>query len=163
MWLWREKFPAPTGTRTHDHPARSPALYYWAIPAPHSPGRLIQSLHVLSRPFHPADWRGSNNWEVPGSNLRRVSSYVDWDSSWFISASPVESRFNIFKQIITISSQILIHYPSPSSHLVRCYVNFAVERANLRINLPFHKPRPHFPTLDLSRTGRYINAEESNL
>jgi hypothetical protein len=31
---WREKFPAPTGTRTPNHPARSPALYHWAIPAP---------------------------------------------------------------------------------------------------------------------------------
>jgi hypothetical protein len=29
----REKFPAPTGTRTPDHPARSPALYRWAITA----------------------------------------------------------------------------------------------------------------------------------
>jgi hypothetical protein len=29
-----EKFPAPTGTRTPEHPARSPALYYWAIPTP---------------------------------------------------------------------------------------------------------------------------------
>jgi hypothetical protein len=28
-----EKFPAPAGTRTPDHPARNPALYYWAIPA----------------------------------------------------------------------------------------------------------------------------------
>jgi hypothetical protein len=30
---WREKFPVPAGTRTPDHPARSPALYHWAIPA----------------------------------------------------------------------------------------------------------------------------------
>jgi hypothetical protein len=29
---WSEKFPASTGTRTPDHPARSPALYHWAIP-----------------------------------------------------------------------------------------------------------------------------------
>jgi hypothetical protein len=27
---WREKFPAPAGTQTPDHPARS----HWAIPAP---------------------------------------------------------------------------------------------------------------------------------
>jgi hypothetical protein len=26
MWWWREKFPAPTGTRTPDHPARSPVI-----------------------------------------------------------------------------------------------------------------------------------------
>jgi hypothetical protein len=31
---WREKFPAPAGTRTSDHPARSPALHHWAIPPP---------------------------------------------------------------------------------------------------------------------------------
>jgi hypothetical protein len=31
---WREKFPAPAGNRSSDHPARSPALYHWAIPAP---------------------------------------------------------------------------------------------------------------------------------
>jgi hypothetical protein len=29
----REKFPAPAGNRTPDHPARSPALYHWATPA----------------------------------------------------------------------------------------------------------------------------------
>jgi hypothetical protein len=29
----KRKFPAPVGTRTPDHPARSPALYHWAIPA----------------------------------------------------------------------------------------------------------------------------------
>jgi hypothetical protein len=32
---WREKFPAPAGTRTPAHPFRSPLLYHWAIPAPH--------------------------------------------------------------------------------------------------------------------------------
>jgi hypothetical protein len=31
---WRQKFLAPTGTRTSDHPARSPGLCHWAIPAP---------------------------------------------------------------------------------------------------------------------------------
>jgi hypothetical protein len=31
---WREKFQAPARTRTPDHPARSPALYHWAIPSP---------------------------------------------------------------------------------------------------------------------------------
>jgi hypothetical protein len=31
---WTEKFPAPAGTRTPDHPARSPALYHWASPTP---------------------------------------------------------------------------------------------------------------------------------
>jgi hypothetical protein len=36
--LVSSKFPAPTGTRTPDHPTRSPALYRWAIPLPH---RLI--------------------------------------------------------------------------------------------------------------------------
>jgi len=33
----RQKIPAPAGIRTPlppDHPARSPALYYWAIPDP---------------------------------------------------------------------------------------------------------------------------------
>jgi hypothetical protein len=30
---WRETFPAPAGTRNTDHPAPSPALYHWAIPA----------------------------------------------------------------------------------------------------------------------------------
>jgi hypothetical protein len=29
----KKKFPAAAGTGTRDHPARSPALYYWAIPA----------------------------------------------------------------------------------------------------------------------------------
>jgi hypothetical protein len=29
---WGEKFPANNGTRTPDHPARSTALYHWAIP-----------------------------------------------------------------------------------------------------------------------------------
>jgi len=28
---WGENFSAPSGNRTSDHPARSPALYYWAI------------------------------------------------------------------------------------------------------------------------------------
>jgi hypothetical protein len=28
---WREKFSAPAGTRTSDHPARSPALQSWAM------------------------------------------------------------------------------------------------------------------------------------
>jgi hypothetical protein len=32
---WREKLPASTGTRTPDHPARSLALYHWAISAPY--------------------------------------------------------------------------------------------------------------------------------
>jgi hypothetical protein len=31
---WGENFPAPAGTRTPDHPARSPALYHWGIPDP---------------------------------------------------------------------------------------------------------------------------------
>jgi hypothetical protein len=31
---WREKFPASVRIRNPDHPARSPALYHWAIPAP---------------------------------------------------------------------------------------------------------------------------------
>jgi hypothetical protein len=31
---WRKKFPAPAGTRTPDHPSRSPALYHWAILSP---------------------------------------------------------------------------------------------------------------------------------
>jgi hypothetical protein len=31
---WREKFSAPAWTRSPDHPARSSALYHWAIPAP---------------------------------------------------------------------------------------------------------------------------------
>jgi hypothetical protein len=31
---WKEKFPAPAGTRTPEHPAGSPALYRWAISAP---------------------------------------------------------------------------------------------------------------------------------
>jgi hypothetical protein len=30
----KKKFPTPAGTQTHDHPARSPVLYRWAIPAP---------------------------------------------------------------------------------------------------------------------------------
>jgi hypothetical protein len=30
---WREKFSVPVGIRTPDHPACSPALYHWAIPA----------------------------------------------------------------------------------------------------------------------------------
>jgi hypothetical protein len=29
-----EKFTAPAGNRTPDHPARIPGLYRWAIPAP---------------------------------------------------------------------------------------------------------------------------------
>jgi hypothetical protein len=29
---WREKFPAPAGTRTPDHPARSSALYQLSYP-----------------------------------------------------------------------------------------------------------------------------------
>jgi hypothetical protein len=33
MRWWREKFPAPAGTRTPDHPARNLALCHWAIPA----------------------------------------------------------------------------------------------------------------------------------
>jgi hypothetical protein len=32
MSWWREKFPAPAGTRTPDHPVHSPALYHWAFP-----------------------------------------------------------------------------------------------------------------------------------
>jgi hypothetical protein len=37
VWMrwWREKLPAPHGTRSPDHPARSPVLYHWAIPAPY--------------------------------------------------------------------------------------------------------------------------------
>jgi hypothetical protein len=31
---WREKFQSPAGTRTPDYPARIPALYHWATPAP---------------------------------------------------------------------------------------------------------------------------------
>jgi hypothetical protein len=31
---WREKFPAPAGTRTLDHLTRSSALYHWDNPAP---------------------------------------------------------------------------------------------------------------------------------
>jgi hypothetical protein len=42
----KRKIPAPAGTRTPDHPARSPALYHWAIPAP----RLKQyQLNILYR------------------------------------------------------------------------------------------------------------------
>jgi hypothetical protein len=33
MWQWREKFPASTRTQTCDHPAHSPVLYHWTIPA----------------------------------------------------------------------------------------------------------------------------------
>jgi hypothetical protein len=33
----KKKLPAPAGTRTSDHPARSPALYHWSIPAPLCP------------------------------------------------------------------------------------------------------------------------------
>jgi hypothetical protein len=32
LW-WREKFPAPAGTQTPVHPARTPVLYNWTIPA----------------------------------------------------------------------------------------------------------------------------------
>jgi hypothetical protein len=32
--MMKRKFPAPAGTRTSEHPARSPALYHWAIQAP---------------------------------------------------------------------------------------------------------------------------------
>jgi hypothetical protein len=50
---WREKFRASAGTRTPDHPARSPALYYWAIPAPGRTGgnywTLDSSLPVFRR------------------------------------------------------------------------------------------------------------------
>jgi hypothetical protein len=28
---WREKFPAPVGTQTPDHPVHSPVLYHWAV------------------------------------------------------------------------------------------------------------------------------------
>jgi hypothetical protein len=28
---WREKFPAPTGTRTPDHPSHSPGLHHWGV------------------------------------------------------------------------------------------------------------------------------------
>jgi hypothetical protein len=44
MRWWREKFPAPVGTRTPDHPARSPVLYHWAIPAP-----LMNNKHLLNK------------------------------------------------------------------------------------------------------------------
>jgi hypothetical protein len=30
----KKKFPAPAGAWTSDHPACSPALYHWAVPAP---------------------------------------------------------------------------------------------------------------------------------
>jgi hypothetical protein len=43
MQLCREKFPAPSGTRTPDHPARSPELYRWAIPAPEWSYQTLQS------------------------------------------------------------------------------------------------------------------------
>jgi hypothetical protein len=49
-----EKFPATAGTRTTDHPARKPALYHWAILAPHKsqPLNIILSQFSLSNPHH---------------------------------------------------------------------------------------------------------------
>jgi hypothetical protein len=45
LW-WSEKFPAFSGTRTTDHPARSPALYHSAIPGARiSAGAENFSLH----------------------------------------------------------------------------------------------------------------------
>jgi hypothetical protein len=46
VWMpgWGEKFPVPSGSRTPDIPARSPALYHWAISAPFVP--LKQTLFL---------------------------------------------------------------------------------------------------------------------
>jgi len=46
---WREKFPAPAGTRTPVHPARSSTLYHWANPAPETKGWFYNPpLHARS-------------------------------------------------------------------------------------------------------------------
>jgi hypothetical protein len=46
---WREKFSALALTRTPDHPARSPALYHWAIPAP--PKRICHTYEDVTKSF----------------------------------------------------------------------------------------------------------------
>jgi hypothetical protein len=52
---WREKFPAPVGTRTLDHPAPSPALYHWVVPTPVRHARRIiksRAVCLLLSLFH---------------------------------------------------------------------------------------------------------------
>jgi hypothetical protein len=49
---WREKFPAPAGTRTPDHPICSSALYHWDIPTRKL--SVINDFHEDTRPAKPA-------------------------------------------------------------------------------------------------------------
>jgi hypothetical protein len=69
---WREKFPAPSGTRTPDHSVRNPALYRWAIPAPGSTSGIFNS------------WQGQ--WRIsflPGSDrLWGPSSLLSNEYQW---------------------------------------------------------------------------------
>jgi hypothetical protein len=75
---WREKFLAPTGTRTPDHSAYSPALYHWAITALHfncshvfnyrsSQENLIQfsELNNLKRSFIVAEQQFQPKGQIP--------------------------------------------------------------------------------------------------
>jgi hypothetical protein len=48
QWWWREKFPAPAGTRTTDHLIRSPELYHWAIPVPNFPFYCIIEMQATA-------------------------------------------------------------------------------------------------------------------
>jgi hypothetical protein len=52
MQWWRQKFPAPAGTRTPDHPVRNPAPYRWAIPVPHSVDGMNQIHPITFTKFH---------------------------------------------------------------------------------------------------------------
>jgi hypothetical protein len=92
-----EKFPAPTGTRTPDHPARSHALYHWAIPAL----RLIWTLDFCVRLSLP---RYSSSC-VPVSSLNSSPiHFMSPNETWYGSSSLNPISFSLF----TDQTQVLL-------------------------------------------------------
>jgi hypothetical protein len=79
----RRKFPAPTGTRTPDHPARSPALYHWANPAP----KIVQ--HHAVKTY----------WRSGGIALRILNLDTRW--RWVVSftSRPLYPRYPVDRRL----------------------------------------------------------------
>jgi hypothetical protein len=124
MRWWREKFQAPTGTRTPDHPAGSSALYHWGNLAPYVKTVSVKVPPVLDScrrhvflPIYEA-WRKTfTPRHLLSDAVRQAYKCMTWGTSVIIDA--VKYKLPICDVVRHVTYWVIWRDTTPASDLWR--------------------------------------------
>jgi hypothetical protein len=117
---WREKSPVPVETRTPDHSARSPALYHWAIQAPHFTENNKNDMENVMKGFT------SKTIRIVRAVI--AQSVYCWATGWTIGVLGFDSRRGLGIFLLTTVSRMALGPNQPPIQGVPGALSLGVKR-----------------------------------